>query len=125
MTLGDALLAPHRSYLGVLRVALDRGLVKALAHLTGGGVFDNLPRVLPEDCAADIERAAWPVLPLFQLIAEVSGLPDDELFRTFNMGVGLMIVCDPQDESALRDAIKEPLFFLGHLTAGPRGVRMV
>ena len=124
-TLGDALLAPHRSYLELLRPALDRGLVKALAHLTGGGVFDNLPRVLPEACAADIERAAWPVSPLFQLIAEVSGLPDDELFRTFNMGVGLMIVCDPQDESALRDAIKEPLFLLGHLTAGPRGVRMV
>ena len=124
-TLGDALLAPHRSYLELLRPALDRGLVKALAHLTGGGVFDNLPRVLPEDCAADIERAAWPVSPLFQLIAEVSGLPDDELFRTFNMGVGLVVVCAPPDEAALRAAIKEPLFLLGHLTTGPREVRMV
>ena len=63
--------------------------------------------------------------PLFRLIAEVSGLPDDELFRTFNMGVGLVVVCAPQDEPALRDAIKEPLFLLGHLAAGPRGVRML
>ena len=63
--------------------------------------------------------------PLFQLIAEVSGLPDDELFRTFNMGVGLMVVCAPPDEAALRAAIKEPLFLLGHLTTGPREVRMV
>jgi len=124
MTLGDALLAPHRSYLGVLRTALDHGLVKALAHLTGGGVFDNLPRILPEDCAADIERAAWPVSPLFNLIGEVSGLPDEELFRTFNMGVGMVIVCDPKDEPAVRDAIKEPLFALGRLVAGPRVVRL-
>jgi phosphoribosylformylglycinamidine cyclo-ligase len=123
-TLGDALLAPHRSYLGVLRTALDRGLVKALAHLTGGGVFDNLPRVLPEGCAADIERAAWPVPPLFRLMADVSGLPDEELFRTFNMGVGMMMVCDPQDEPALRHAIQEPLFTLGRLIAGPRVVRL-
>ena len=123
-TIGAVLLAPHRSYLHVLRPALERGLVKALAHLTGGGIFDNLPRVLPDNCAAEIDRAAWPVSALFSLLAEASGLPDDELFRTFNMGIGMVLVCAPGDEQAVREAIGEPVFPLGRLVAGPRNVRL-
>ena len=123
--LGEALLAPHRSYLRVLRPVLERGLLKALAHLTGGGVFDNLPRVLPEGCAAEIDRVAWPVTPLFALIQEASGLPDDELFRTFNMGIGMVMICDPAEEKAVREAIKEPVYSLGRLVSGPRSVRLV
>jgi phosphoribosylamine--glycine ligase/phosphoribosylaminoimidazole synthetase len=124
-TLGEALLAPHRSYLRVLRPVLERGLLKALAHLTGGGIFDNLPRVLPEGCAAEVDRAAWPVSPLFALIQEASGLPDDELFRTFNMGIGMVMVCHPSEENAVREAINEPVFTLGRLVSGPRSVRLV
>ena len=124
-TLGEALLAPHRSYLRVLRPVLERGLLKALAHLTGGGVFDNLPRVLPEGCAAEIDRAAWPVTPLFALIQEASGLPDEELFRTFNMGIGMVMICDPAEEKAVREAIKEPVYTLGRLVTGSRSVRLV
>jgi len=124
-TLGEALLAPHRSYLRVLRGALDAGLVKALAHLTGGGVFDNLPRVLPGGCAAEIDRRAWPVPPLFALIKEASGLPDAELFRTFNMGLGMIMVCAASDEQAVRAAIAEPVHQIGKLVAGPRTVRLV
>ena len=86
-------------------------------------VFDNLPRVLPAGCAAEIDRAAWPVSPLFTLIAEASGLPDDELFRTFNMGIGMVLVCDPDKEQTVRDAIAEPVYSLGRLVAGLRTVR--
>ena len=124
-TLGEALLAPHRSYLGVLRPVLDRGLVKALAHLTGGGIFENLPRVLPSGCAAEIDRAAWPVSPLFTLLAEASGLPDAELFRTFNMGIGMVLVCAADDVAAVREAVAEPVHLLGRLVSGPRTVRFV
>jgi phosphoribosylamine--glycine ligase/phosphoribosylaminoimidazole synthetase len=123
--IGEVLLAPHRSYLNVLRPVLDKHLVKALAHLTGGGVFDNLPRVLPSGCAAEIDRGAWPVSPLFTLIAEASGLPDDELFRTFNMGIGMVLVCDPEHEESVRDAITEPVYSLGRLAAGERTVRLI
>ena len=122
-TIGEALLTPHRSYLSVLRPVLDKDLLKALAHLTGGGLVDNLPRVLPAGCAAEIDRAAWPVSPLFTLIAEASGLPDDELFRTFNMGIGMVLVCDPDKEQTVRDAIAEPVYSLGRLVAGLRTVR--
>ena len=121
--IGDALLAPHRSYLDVLRPVLDQGLVKALAHLTGGGIFDNLPRVLPSACAAEIDRGAWPVTPLFGLIAEASGLPDNELFRAFNMGIGMVVVCAASDEESVRASITEPVHRLGRLVAGARTVR--
>ena len=125
-TLGEALLAPHRSYLQVLRAALDTGRIKAMAHLTGGGIFENLPRVLPKDCAAEIDLAAWPLPPLFTLIREISGLSDNELFRTFNMGIGMVLVCSADNEQALREAIAEPVYSLGRLTAtgGPK-VRFV
>jgi len=125
-TLGEALLAPHRSYLQVLRGALTTGRIKAMAHLTGGGIFENLPRVLPKDCAAEIDLAAWPIPPLFALIREISGLSDNELFRTFNMGIGMVLVCSADNEHALRESIDEPVYSLGRLTAtnGPK-VRLV
>ena len=125
VTLAEALLAPHRSYLDVLRPVLDQGLVKALAHLTGGGILDNLPRVLPSACAAEIDREAWTMPPLFALIAEASGLPDDELFRTFNMGIGMVLVCPPDAEESVRAAIAEPVHKIGRLVAGVRTVRLV
>ncbi|MBU3665043.1 MAG: phosphoribosylamine--glycine ligase [Chthoniobacterales bacterium] len=124
-TIGEALLAPHRSYLNVLRAALDKKLIKGLAHITGGGIFDNLPRVLPKGTGADIESKSWPVPPLFALIREASGLSDTELFRTFNMGIGMVMVCDPADESAVRAAIGEPVFAIGRVTAGNGGVRLI
>ncbi len=122
-TLGEALLAPHRSYLEVLRPALATGKVKALAHLTGGGIFDNLPRVLPADCGAEIDRAAWPVPTLFALIQEASGLSEDELFRTFNMGIGMVIVCAASDEDSIRAALTEPVHAIGCVVSGDRNVR--
>lgn len=123
--LGEALLAPHRSYLPVLRGALATGRIKALAHLTGGGIFENLPRVLPSGCAAEIDLAAWPVPPLFASIREASGLPDSELFRTFNMGIGMVMVCAEEDEAAVRGAMTEPVHTLGRLVSGPRAVQLV
>ena len=124
-SLGEALLAPHRSYLPVLRGALETGRIKALAHLTGGGIFENLPRVLPSDCAAEIDLAAWPVPPLFALIREASGLPDSELFRTFNMGIGMVMVCAEEDEKTVRSAVAEPVYTIGRLVPEPRAVQLV
>ena len=122
-TLAEALLAPHRSYLDVLRPALATGAVKALAHLTGGGIFDNLPRVLPGGCAAEINRSAWPVPPLFTLIREASALADNELFRTFNMGIGMVVICAACDETAIRESIAEPVHAIGRVVSGERTVR--
>jgi phosphoribosylformylglycinamidine cyclo-ligase len=92
-TVGDALLAPHRSYLPVVRPLLPSQLLKGLAHITGGGITENLPRVLPEGCSAEIDLGAWSVPALFQLLQERGQIPRDEMFRAFNMGIGLVLVC--------------------------------
>ena len=90
-TVGDALLAPHRSYLTPVRPLLERGLVKGMAHITGGGITENLPRVLPEGCAAEIDRAVVDGAAVVQAApAARRASPTDEMFRAFNMGVGLV-----------------------------------
>jgi phosphoribosylformylglycinamidine cyclo-ligase len=93
VTIGEALLATHRSYLPVVRPLLAAGLVKGLAHITGGGITENLPRILPPGCGARIDRSAWPVPPIFTLIETTGGVDRDEMFRAFNMGIGLIAAC--------------------------------
>ena len=91
-TLGEALMEPHRSYLSLVRPLLDGGRIKALAHITGGGITDNLPRVLPHGTAAAIDAAAWEVPPIFRWLQQKGHVPIDDMMRTFNMGLGLVIV---------------------------------
>ena len=117
--LGETLLEPHRSYLDVLRPALDSGSVKALAHITGGGLPENLPRVLPADVDARIELGSWPVSPLFRLARALTPqMSTDELYRTLNMGIGMVIVCAPDDATAVQATIDEPTWLIGELIPG-------
>ena len=120
--LGDALLEPHRSYLAMLEPVLAIGAVKALAHITGGGLLDNLPRVLPDGVDARIELGSWPLPPLFALVRELAtGLGTDELYRTLNMGIGMVVVCAPADAAAVRTAIAEETWIIGELVPGDPG----
>ncbi len=124
--LGDALLAPHRSYLGVLDGALASGTVKALAHITGGGLPENLPRVLPDGVDAEIRVGSWPRGPLFDLIAELAtGVDDHELHRMLNMGIGMVVVCAPDDVAEVQASIDEPTWVIGALVGGESGHRRV
>lgn len=91
-TVGEALLEPHRSYLDCVRPLLAAGRIKAMAHITGGGITENLPRALPHGTAAVVRRDAWDVPPLFRWLQAGGGVPDDDMFRTFNMGIGLIVV---------------------------------
>jgi phosphoribosylformylglycinamidine cyclo-ligase len=91
-TVGEALLEPHRSYLHMVKPALDYGNIKAMAHITGGGITDNLPRVLPHGTAAVVDAASWVVPPLFRWLQESGRVPVEDMMRTFNMGIGLVIV---------------------------------
>jgi len=117
--LGETLLEPHRSYLDVLGPALGAGRVKALAHITGGGLPENLPRVLPSDVDAIVELGSWPVSPLFQLARELTPLmATEELYRTLNMGIGMVIVCAPDDADAVQSSIAEPTWAIGSLSPG-------
>ncbi len=121
--LGDALLEPHRNYLDPLRTALESGRVKALAQITGGGLPENLPRVLPDGVGAEVELNSWPIPPLFRLVRELTPqMSTAELYRTLNMGIGMVVVCDPADADAVQAAIPETTWRIGRLVAGDRSV---
>src|SRR5689334_18632727 len=129
MTVGDALLAPHTSYLAVVRPLIEHGLVKGLAHITGGGITENLPRILPDGCAAEIDLRSWTVPPIFRLLQERGGIERDEMLRAFNMGVGLILVCAPANAPRVMNLAAshgEPhAFRIGFVVSAARGVRYV
>ena len=108
-TLGEALLKPHRSYLPLLGGLLDSGAIKGLAHITGGGLLENIPRILPANVSVEIRRGTWRELPVFGVMQKIGNVKDNEMFRAFNMGVGMVIVCDQGE----KDRIKSHLGGLG------------
>jgi phosphoribosylformylglycinamidine cyclo-ligase len=122
-TLGDALLAPHRSYLGAMRPLIAQRLVKGMAHITGGGITENLPRVLPEGTSASIDVRAWDIPPLFRFIQQRGKVSTDEMFRAFNMGIGLIAVAAPNsvdDAIDLLERTGERPVSLGRVIPGDR-----
>ena len=121
----DALCTPHRSYLDVLWPLLQTDAVKALVHITGGGLVENPPRVLPAGCAIEIDLGSWPVPPLFRLVRDVTGLDDRELHRTLNMGIGMVLVVAPDEAAAVRDKLPEESWVIGRVVPGDRTVRLV
>lgn len=105
--LADALLAPHRSYLAPVGRLLDAGVVTGMAHITGGGLLDNVPRMLPEGLGARFDTASWPAPPLFTLIATQGDVSALEMYRVFNMGLGFVIACRPDDLAAALATVPE------------------
>jgi phosphoribosylformylglycinamidine cyclo-ligase len=120
-TVGGALLAPHRGYLAALEPLLEREKVHALCHITGGGFQGNLPRILPEGLCARVRASAWAVPPLFRLIQQGGGIAADEMFRTFNMGIGMVAVVAPEDLHDVEHSLErrgEQSFVIGSVGAG-------
>src|SRR5688572_16546747 len=97
-SIGDALLVPHRSYLRAIEPLLDSGAIKGMAHITGGGTTENLPRILPDGVHAVVDRSAWTPPPIFTWLQQTGNVPTEDMFRTFNMGVGLIVACAREDE---------------------------
>ncbi len=125
MTAGEALLQPHASYLRTLEDLLDRGIIKGLAHITGGGLIDNIPRILPEGTAVEIKKASWPVLPVFELMQRIGNVTEREMYRTFNMGIGMVIVCSAQTSASIQQDIRAKgieCYVIGGVVSGNRDV---
>jgi len=120
-TIGAALLRPHVSYLHELGPLLDSGVIKGLAHITGGGLLENIPRILPENTLVEIKRGSWPVLPVFHLMQQMGKIEEPEMFRTFNMGIGMVIICAENDATTIRSQINSCLE-IGRVTTGDRRV---
>lgn len=120
-TVGDALLAVHRSYLRPLRALDDAKLLKAAAHITGGGITDNTPRVLPKGLGARVQVGSWPVLPIFEHMKQIGNVPDADWRRTFNLGIGMIFVLSRRDLPAaakILKKLKEPWFEIGKIAKG-------
>ncbi|MGB8982420.1 MAG: phosphoribosylformylglycinamidine cyclo-ligase, partial [Anaerolineales bacterium] len=116
LSLAQALLAPHRSYLNILQPVLAQ--LKALVHITGGGFVENVPRILPGDLDAHIRCDAWTHPPLWKLVQSEGRVPADEMYRVFNMGIGMIAIVDKGSVDAVRSSIPEPTFVIGELLKG-------
>lgn len=121
-SLADILLVPHRSYFNILYPHLDQ--VKALAHITGGGFIENIPRILPDNLSAMIHLESWDVPPIWKHIQETGKIPTDEMYRVFNMGIGMVAIVDRSVASDFQSCVPEPTFVIGELVAGERKVRL-
>ena len=113
-SVGEELLRPHCSYQAAVRPTIDTGYVKGIAHITGGGLTDNVPRILPDGCNAVIDTRSWPVPPVFEFLRKQGDVPVDDMYRTFNMGIGLVIVCSRAD----LDGVLTKLISSGEVGAG-------
>jgi phosphoribosylformylglycinamidine cyclo-ligase len=128
-TVADALLAPHRSYLRSVQPLFERHLVKGLAHITGGGITENVPRILPAGCAIEVDLGSWQIPAIFRLIQEQGAITRPEMFRAFNMGVGLVAACDPKHVDAVLSGARESgepaVWRVGRVVAGDGDVRYI
>ena len=127
-SLADVLLAPHANYVAAIRNILEAGIpVKGMAHITGGGLVENVPRVVPEGLGVLIDRATWNPQPIFDLMQKIGSVAEVEMYRTFNMGVGLVIVAAPGLNDELAAAISSfsalRVWEIGRVEAGTSGVR--
>jgi phosphoribosylformylglycinamidine cyclo-ligase len=122
---GTALMKTHRSYLHVIQKLVAAGLTAGMAHITGGGITENLPRILPKNTEAHVELGSWPVLPIFEHLQALGQVSQDEMMRTFNMGVGLIAVIPAEKFTRAKNLLvraEEKFFVIGRIVKGDRRV---
>jgi len=122
-SLADALLAPHRSYYSVLYSLLSE--IKALAHITGGGFIENIPRILPDDLDAKVQLGSWQMPPLWNLIQRTGNIATEEMYRVFNMGIGMVLIAGKDSVHEIQKLIPEKTFLIGKLIEGCKKVQLV
>jgi phosphoribosylformylglycinamidine cyclo-ligase len=127
-TLADELLKLHRSYLKPIRALHDAGILKGAAHITGGGITDNTPRILPKGLAVEIHKDSWPVLPIFELLRRVGNIPEADYRRTFNLGIGMILVIGKRElaeASSVLKRLREKFFEIGQVIEAHRNAPRV
>ena len=128
-TLGEALIAPTKIYVKAIRSVKEAGVrVKACSHITGGGFYENVPRMLNDDVCAVIEKDSYPIPPIFKLMAEKGQIEETMMYNTYNMGIGMIMAVDPADVDKTVEAVKaagETPYVIGKIEAGEKGVKLV
>ncbi len=123
-SLADELLRPTRIYVRTIKELISRFGIKGIAHITGGGFIENIPRILPDGLTARIERGSWPVHPVFKMIQRISGMQDEQIYNTFNMGIGMVLAVDSEEADAVvcaANSLGENAFIIGEVIAGENG----
>ncbi|MEO0249734.1 MAG: phosphoribosylformylglycinamidine cyclo-ligase [candidate division WOR-3 bacterium] len=124
-TVGQELLKHHKNYLPLLNEILTSGRIKGIAHITGGGFLENIPRILPERCGVEIYEGTWPVPPIFRLLERLGNLDQTDMYRTFNMGIGMILIASKSDSDFIFDHLrsrKEAAYVIGEVVEGDRKV---
>ncbi len=128
-TVGEELLKPHKSYLPALTKLINRqGVIKGLAHITGGGLVENIPRILPKNVNVVLRNASWPVLPVFDVLQQIGNVPWDDMVRTFNLGIGMVVFTSPEHLGMLEDEFSiagEKYYQIGDVITGTGEVEIV
>jgi phosphoribosylformylglycinamidine cyclo-ligase len=119
--LGDVLMTPTKIYVKSILALLERFTIKGMAHITGGGFIDNIPRILPEQTAVQINKNSWSIPPIFQLLQQDGKITESDMFRTFNMGIGMVLVVNKNDHLTILQALRElgeEAFLIGEIVSG-------
>lgn len=129
-TLGETLLQPHFNYTQPVQALLANNIViNGMAHITGGGLLENIPRILPANCAVEIKKSAYPLLPIFALLQQIGQLTETEMYRTFNMGVGLILIVKHEQVPSIQAVLKQwpqfPCYEIGTVIPGAQTVTLL
>ena len=129
-SLADELLRPTRIYVRTIKEPISRFTIKGIAHITGGGFIENIPRILPDGLTARIDRGSWPVQPIFKMMQRISGMEDEQIYNTFNMGIGMVLAVDSEEADAVvcaANSLGEKAFVIGEVIEsedGGKGVKL-
>ena len=121
-------LTPHTNYTNHILTILDNGIdIHGLAHITGGGIIENIPRVLPGDCGVEIRKDSWPVLPVFNIMQSIGNVDHDDMYRTFNMGIGMVVIVDATGITKIKNSLKNlsEVYRIGSVIQGKRRIRII
>ena len=127
-TLGEALLAPTKIYVKALKAVKDAGVtIKGCSHITGGGFYENIPRMLPDGIRAVVEKNSYPIPPIFTMLQNDGDIAEEMMYNTYNMGLGMILALDPADVEKAMEAMKaagEDAYIVGKVEAGEKGVTL-
>ena len=128
-TLGETLITPTRIYVKALRAVKESGVtIKGCSHITGGGFYENIPRMLPDGICAQVKKDSYPVLPIFKLMQKKGDIEEKMMYNTFNMGLGMVLAIDPKDVDATIKALEsagDKAYVVGQAIAGEKGVELI
>ena len=125
-SVGLTLLEPHINYTNHVFAALEAGIdIKGIPHITGGGLVENIPRILPDGCGVEIHKGSWPSVPVFNAMQSIGDVDEDEMYRAFNMGIGMVFIVDSNDVNSVKDALNKltPIYDIGTVLSG-KGVKI-